>query len=536
MRAIVVGAGHNGLVGACYLARAGVEVTVLEASDAPGGGSRTDELLPGHRFDTHSVAHNIINMTPIPRELDLAGAGLVYREMDPFAVAVFADGRMVRFHRSVERTVTSIAEHDPAEAQAYADFMASAVPLVDLWVSGLVHSGAPRALAGRVVRRTAGALAAVRRDGALRLAGELLAPYGTLLRSRLPSDLTRGPVAAFAAHAGAAPNTPGSAAFGFWQAVYHRFGQWHAVGGSGALTAALVRRLESLGGTVRCNAVVERIDTAASSTGGGTEARPSRRGGAVASTSGRVRGVVVAGGERLEADGVVAAIDPRCALLELLDPPLGGADGAALRATHRSNTVQALVHVATTALPAYPGARPGDHNGLQSYVDSLDDLQDGFAQAEARRLPSPAPAYAFTTSALDDTLAPPGAHTVYLACPAAPFAIEGGWVAAGERLAEDLLAQVEARAPGFRDTVTGIRVRTPADMARELRWPGAHPMHLDVTPDQLGPLRPIPALASHRTPVGGLYVGGAGTAPTGGIAGAPGRGAARALLRDARRT
>ncbi|HEV2753215.1 MAG TPA: hypothetical protein VGV36_05190, partial [Solirubrobacteraceae bacterium] len=237
-------------------------------------------------------------------------------------------------------------------------------------------------------------------------------------------------------------------------------------------------------------------------------------------------------GERLHADAVVAATDPRAALLELLDPPLGGAAGRRLRAAHRSNTVQALVLVGATRLPPYPGARAGDWNGLQSFVDSLAALQDGFVQAEAGRLPSPAPAYAFTTSALDGSLAPAGAHTVYLACPAAPYAVQGGWARAQERLTEDLLAQVEARAPGFREAVTGVVVRTPEEMARELRWPGAHPMHLDVTPDQLGSLRPTAALGSHRTPVAGLYAGGAGTAPTGGVAGAPGRGAARALLRD----
>lgn len=122
---------------ACYLAKAGRDVLVLEAADAPGGGSRTEETIPGHRFNTHSAAHNIINMTRIPAELDLAGAGLRYTEMEPFATGVFTCGRTVRFHRSIERTVASIAEHDRAQADAYAAFMHRALPLARAAVAGL---------------------------------------------------------------------------------------------------------------------------------------------------------------------------------------------------------------------------------------------------------------------------------------------------------------------------------------------------------------------------------------------------------------
>jgi phytoene dehydrogenase-like protein len=509
VRAIVVGAGHNGLICACYLARAGLDVTVLEAAARPGGGSRTEETLPGHRFDTHSVAHNIINMTSIPRELALADAGLEYREMDPFAVAVFADGRRVRFHRSVRRTVASIAEIDRAEAAAYAAFIDEALPLVDLLTVGLQGGATPRELCGRLLRRMPQA-ARVLRGGGLRLTGDLLGGYGTLLRARLASDLTRGPVSAFAAHAGAGPDAAGGALFGFWQAAYHRHGQWHARGGAQGLTDALVRRLAQLGGELRCDAPVTRIDA----------------------TSGRARAVELATGERLDAAVVVTAIHPKAALLELLDPPLAGAAGRALAATHASNAVQLLVHVAVDRLPAYSGARAGDHHGLQSFVDELDELGAASRAAEDRRVHLPAPAYAFTSSAIDDGLAPPGRHTVYLAAPAVPFDVRGGWERAAPAVVESLLDQVAARAPGFRDTIGGIAVRTPELMARELRWPGAHPMHLDVTLDQLGMLRPTRALASHRTPARGVYVSGAGTAPTGGIAGGPGRAAARAVLRD----
>jgi len=512
VRVVIVGAGHNGLVCACYLARAGVEVLVLEQSSRPGGGSRTEETVPRFRFDTHSVAHNIINMTQVPRELDLAGAGLEYREMDPFAVAFFADGRRVRFHRSIEQTVRSIAELDRREAAAYADFMDVAVPVVDLLIAGMQAGGSARETIRLLGTRLPRGLRAFGREP-LRLVSELLGPYGRVLDGRLRSDLTRGPVAAFAAHATASPLVPGGGPFAFWQAAYHRYGQWHAVGGSGALTAALLRRLQGCGGRVRCEAPVARIDT----------------------TGGRARAVVLGDGERVEADAVITAMDPRTALLDLADPPLRGPIADDLRSTHSSNSVQALVHVAAEGLPPYTGARPGDWNGLQSYVDDVDALSRSFAAADARRLPTaPAAAYAFTTSALDDTLAPPGHHTVYLACPAAPYRIDEGWSHAGPRLAEDLIDQVERRAPGFRDTIRGVHVRTPDDMATELRWPGAHPMHLDISPDQLAVLRPTAALASHRTPIDGLYVSGAGTAPVGGISGSPGRAAARALLADRR--
>ena len=506
---LVVGGGHNGLVAACYLARAGQEVLLLEAGEAPGGGSRTEETVPGHRFNTHSAAHNIINMTRIPAELDLAGAGLHYTEMEPFATGVFTDGRTVRFHRSVERTVASIAEHDGAAADAYAGFMHRSMPLARAAVAGLEATGGS-ALVRLAASRVPALIQATRRAGGVReLLHDLLAPYGSLLRAHLPSDLTRAPVAAFAAHGSAGPHVPGSAFFAMWQAAYHLHGQWHPRGGSQALTDALVARLESYGGTVRTAVPVRRIHAA----------------------GGRAHGVTLVDGEYLPAAAVVTAIDVRTALLDLLDPPLSGRLAAQLRATHRGKAVQLVVHLATDALPPYPDARPGDWNGLQSHVDSLDELQDGFLAADAGHLPDPPPTYAFTPSVYDDSLAPPGRHTVYLACPSAPAEVRGGWAAHAEPFAEAMIAQVEKRAPGFRGTIRGMHVHHPELMARHGHWPGAHPMHLDITPDQLALLRPVPALAGHLVPgVDRLAIAGASTAPTGGVAGTSGKAAALALL------
>ncbi|MDP9403679.1 MAG: NAD(P)/FAD-dependent oxidoreductase [Actinomycetota bacterium] len=504
---VVVGAGHNGLVAACYLAQAGREVVVVEQLDRPGGGSRTEETVPGYRFDLHSVAHNIINMTDIPAELDLAGAGLDYIEMDPFSIAIHQDGRRVRFFRSIEATVESIAEESPHEAHAYRRFVDKSLPMVRTVLPAIRGDSSLSVLPRQAVN-----LARAFRRQPLTTARDTISPYDALLRRWLPSDLTRGPVAAFAAHAGVGPTVPGGALFAFWQGAYHLFGQWHGRGGAQNLTDALVARLASLGGELRCSSPVARIEA----------------------TAGRVRAVVLEGGERIAAANVVTAIDPKTALLELLDPALDGEPGADLAAARRSNVVQAVVHVATNRLPPYAGSRSSDWNGLQSYVDHLGDLTDAWHQSEAGRLPDPLPLYAFTPSALDATLAPAHHHTVYLACPAAPARVEGGWAARKEEFVERSLDILEARAPGFRASITGLASWTPDEMERVERWPGGHPMYLDIALDQLGPFRPTKRLGGWRTPVTGLYISGAGTNPSGGIAGTSGRQAARALLADQR--
>jgi phytoene dehydrogenase-like protein len=500
----VVGAGHNGLVAACYLARAGRDVVVLEALDRPGGGARTEQTVPGFRFDLHSVAHNIINMTDILAELDLAGAGLVYQEMDPFSIAVRPDGRTVRFHRSVEQTVASIAEHDRRLADDYRQFVSDGTAVVRAVLPAMRGDRGARAALALI--RGLGGMA---RAGPLRLARDLMAPYESTLHRRVGDDLVAGPIAAFAAHGGMGPTAAGGSLYVYWQAAYHLFGQWHARGGSQSLADALVARLRSLGGQMRCSAPVEAIETSA----------------------GRVTGVRLAGGERIAAATVTAAIDPKTALLGLLQPALAGPAGADLAATRRSNVVQAVIHVAARSLPVYPDARPGDWNGLQSYVDHVENLSRAWTRAEAGLLDDRPPLYAFTLSAIDETLAAAGQHTVYLACPAAPARVEGGWDVHVDRFVETCLHVVEQRAPGFRDSIIDLSVRTPETMQAE-GWVAAHPMHLDLAPDQIGIFRPTPALSGWRTPITGLYITGAGTNPTGGIAGTPGRQAARTLLSD----
>lgn len=502
---IVIGGGHNGLVCACFLAQAGQQVLVLEALDHLGGGSWSADTIPGYRFDLHSVAHNMINMTSISAELGLGEVGLAYREMDPFSVGVGADGSMVRFHRSVEATVESIAEVSLVDAVSYRKFIARADKVLDALLPTIRGDteGSPA---------SAGAVSRLLVAGAGSLATELLRSYGGLLDRTFTTNRVRGPLAAFAAHASVGPDMPRGALFAFWQAAYHRFGQWHARGGSRALIDALSTRLAAWGGETQCSAPVHRIETSA----------------------GRVTGVRLESGERIAANKVVAALDPKLALLEMLDPPLGGIAGRELSRTRRSNVVQAVIHIATSELPPYPRGIEGDWNGLQSFVADTDELRTAWRSADAGEVPERLPLYAFTTSAIDDTLTSAGQHTVYLACPATPFRVRGGWVARRDEFVDQALGRTEEVAPGFRASVQGVAMRSPEDMEAGGRWPGAHPMHLDATADQLGGRRPTRRLAHHRTPVGGLYISGAGTAPSGGILGTPGKLAAATVLADLR--
>ncbi len=356
-------------------------------------------------------------------------------------------------------------------------------------------------------------LARLLRVGPGELTRDLLGSYDELLKRWLASDLTCGPVSAFAAHANVGPNMPGGALFALWQAAYHLFGQWHARGGAQALIDALLVRLASYGrAEVRLNAPVARIEA----------------------PNGRTQAVLLETGERIATDAIITAMDPKQALLDLLDLPLSRTVATDLAAARRSNVVQALVYVATNRLPPYPNATPDEYTGLQSYVDSLEQMRQGFIQAEAGLLPQPLPLYAFTMSAIDPSVAPTGGHTVYLACPSAPGEIRGGWDAWRDTFANPCLDIVETRAPGFRASVQGYSVFTPLDMERASRWPIGHPMCLDLTLNQLGPFRPTRRLGNHRTPVRGLYLSGAGTNPAGGIAGTPGKMAAQTLLRDRR--
>jgi len=510
---IVIGGGHNGLVCACYLARAGQRVLLLEQAATLGGAVSTVESFPGFHFDTHSVAHNMINMTNIPADLALDECGLEYQEMDPFTTALSPEGAPFRMYRDVERTFADLARTSARDAAGYRDYIDLLTPLVR-GALGVMAAPSGGARLGAVPGQLGGFAHLLRRLGLAGSVATLLAPYGRLLEELLPSERLRAAIAALAAHATVGPDTPGGSFYAMWQAAYHLSGMWHPRGGSGSLARALEQRLRTLGGEIRTNADVQQIEV---------------RGG-------RVAGIALGTGETIPTERVVAAINPKITLLQLLsDGVLAERLLQRMRATHIANAVQFVVHVALSELPAYahlPGA--DSWNGMQAMTRDLAQVRRAFAQATAGLAPDDPPVYAFTTSAIDGTLAPAGTHTLYLACPAYPahFADGSSWRTRAESETERLVQAMAGYVPDLRSTIIDRRAWTPLDAEEGIRLLGGHPMHLDLTLDQLLILRPLPGLGRYRTPLPGLYLSGAGTNPAGGVIGAPGRNAAQAVLAD----
>ena len=508
---VVVGSGHNALVCACYLARAGHRVTVLERSSQVGGAVCTEELHPGFLHDVGSSVHILIHATPIVDELELGQHGLEYLEMDPWAYYPTPGGPHLAFYRDVDRTCDSIARVSAEDAEAYRRFVADWAPLSEAVFRLFQEPPTPVALGRRFF-----GVPGPRRPVAAGLQ-EILHGYGDVIARRFRSAPVRTALLWLAAQSGPGPDERASAPFVGWHAVVHRTGAKRPRDGSGMLTRALGRRLVEEGGAVRTGAAVERIEV----------------------RDGRVRGVRLAGGERLEAELVVSGAHVRTTLLELLDAEhLPSSVRDEVVATRVGNGFGMAVRCSTDALPEYPGEPAGDvagrHAGMQLLARSEETVRRAHAEFLLGRSASEPQLIAMTPSALDPGLAPPGRHVCSLWSQYHPYALSGGesWDDVREREADRILEQLFRFAPNMRGHVLHRHVQSPLDLERRFGLLQGNVMHLEMTVDQMFAFRPTPSLSRYRTPVRGLYLTGASTHPGGGVFGASGLACARTVLRD----
>jgi phytoene dehydrogenase-like protein len=522
---VVIGSGHNGLVAACYLARAGLSVEVVESDAVLGGAVSTVERWPGVLVDRGSSAHVIIRQSGIVEELDLAAHGLRYIDCDPWGFApapspgdVGPAGRPLVFSVDLDATCASIAEAcGPEDAAAYRRFVEVWGPrsravvasfgrrpgptglIRSFWPVGAPSNGRPRTPGGE-------------------LAVDFLGSGNALLDRWFCSERLKAALAWFGAQSGPPMSEPGTAAMVAWVALLHDIPPGHPVGGSGGLTAALRRRLESDGGRVVL--------------GDGAAELLTRDDGA---RSRRVTGVRTVGGRRIEADAVVAAChvqvtrelagDAAPPALADADPPIGNGFGLVVRAL-------------TAAPPVYPDV-PAEQSlrGLQLLCADRAELAAAHGDWAAGRLPRTPVPLAMCFSADDDTLTPPGQHVVTIWGQWYPYEMADGadWDDLADGEARRLVAAVDRYAPGFADSVQRLYVQTPLALERELSLPRGNVMHVEMGLASMFAFRPSPALSGYRVPgLPGLYLAGASTHPGGGVSGNSGRTSARVLLADRR--
>jgi len=498
---VVVGGGHNGLVCACYLARAGLDVEVVERDTVIGGAvstvERWPEQWPGVHVDRGSTLHVMVRHTGIIEELQLEDIGLRYIDTDPWAVS-FHDGAPLRFSTDLERTWQSVDDVcGRRDADAYLQFVDSWTPRMQAILASF-HM-APSAWG---LTRSFWPLGRRVRSGGGELAREFLTSADRVLDGSFGDERLKTALAWWSAQAGPAPHEVGTAPMLATAVLMHLRAPGRPRGGSGALTQALVRRLEQLGGGVRAG------DGAAS----------------ISSDS-----VTTRSGERIEARAVVSATH----VLTTLDL-LGRHDDAERARLRVGSGLGMVLRVLTDRLPAYATTVDGMHAGMQMLAGSRDVIRRAHGEFLAGEAPAAPPLLVMTPTATDYSLAPPDRHVVTVWTQWQPRRLRrGSWDDIREQQTQLLIDGVDRAAPGFASSVLATHLQTPGDLEQELDLRGANVMHLDMTLDSMFALRPLPGWSRHRGP-DGVYLCGASTHPGGGVSGASGRTAAAVIVRDLR--
>jgi phytoene dehydrogenase-like protein len=522
---VVVGGGHNGLVCAAYLVRAGLSVRVVEARATVGGCAGSDAEA-GARFNLCNCDHSLLRTLPLIDELALADHGLRYLELDPGQVALGWDaaGPLPLF-RDVERTIEALAVHFPHQVDGYRRYAADAVPMARLVLDLAAEVPGAGAVLGR----------AARSGGA---AGRLLRwsrrSVGDVLRSYFDDDGLLGPaMAGGAAVWGLASDTPGTGLGALAYAFKHVAPVGRPEGGSGALTEALAARIRAGGG---------RIDTSTRVTGvrcDGTRVRAvtvDPTGRAAGSGPGADGGAAVT----ITASAVVVACDPRRVLVDFLRDPPPAAASMIDRWRVRPETAgyESKIDAVIDRLPVWR-PRPGDDRLAAVGFDDrlspstivapgLDDIDRSHRLMVDGRVGSRPMLFVNVPSVLDPSVAPPGRHVLSLEVLFTPYELAGGWAGSGEpdrwlELAADLFE------PGLLESIEYRRVMSPPVYERELGLPRGHAASYGG-----GPVAALAGrdreLSRYRTSVPGLFLTGAATYPGAGVWGASGRNAAGVVV------
>ena len=526
--AVIIGAGHNGLVCACYLARAGLKVKLLERRAVVGGAAVTEEFAPGFRNSV--AAYTVSLLQPkIIADLRLREHGLSIVER-PFANFLpLPDGGSFQVGPDMAATQADLARFSKRDAARLPDYYA-AVESVAAVLRDLVLKTPPNVGGGLAdLGRGLGLGLALKRLP-MRSRRDLLEFFtrsaGEMLDDWFESDAVKGAFG-FDAVVGnfASPYSPGSA----YVLLHHAFGEvngkrgaWgHAVGGMGAVSAAMAAEARARGADIATGAAVTRVLV----------------------KRGRAAGVALADGTEIAARAVIGNLNPRLLYLDLVEESALDPDFVQRMRRWRCGSGSFRMNVALSELPDFT-ARPGTHaqphhsSGIiigpsLAYLDAAwsDARRDGMSREPVVEILIP--------STVDSTLAPPGRHVASLFCqqfsPELPWGDKTAgrsWDERRDEAAELIINTVTRYAPNFSASILAKQTLSPLDLERQFGLVGGDIFHGRLSLDQLFSARPVLGYADYRSPLPGLYLCGSGAHPGGGVSGAPGHNAAREILKD----
>ena len=517
---LIVGAGHNGLVCAFYLASRGLKVTILESRGVVGGAAVTEEFHAGFRNSTASYTVGLLNPKVIAdMRLYQHGLKVVLRKVDNFLPTLGPDYLLAGRGGLTKR---EIARHSPADAEnydAYSAALNSVVGVIRQWLlrappnagGGLADLLALLKLGAGVNRLT---LEEQRQlvDFFTKSAADILRRYFShaLVQALFGFDAVVGHYAS--------PYAPGSA----YVLLHHVFGEaggvegaWgHAVGGMGAITQAMAKACREAGVEIVLDAPVDEIIV----------------------ERGKAAGAV-AGGSTYRAKAVAAGVNPKLLFGRLLPGGAVSEDVSRRMAGWASESATFRMNVALSELPRFTSLpEPGDHLTAGIIVaPSLAYMDRAWISARSQGFSAEPIVEMLIPSTLDDSLAPAGAHVASLFCQHFPYDVPGGWDSRRDEATEAIIAHVDRYAPGFAASVVGRLALSPLDLERRFGLIGGDIFHGKMGLDQIFSNRPMLGYADYRMPLSGLYLCGSGAHPGGGVTGAPGHNAAAAILKDRRK-
>ena len=508
---IVVGAGHNGLVCACYLAKAGLKVRVLERRPVVGGAAVTEEFHPGFRNSVAAYTVSLLQAKVI-RELRLAEHGLRIVER-PLSNFLPLENGYLKVGGGLEATQREFAKFSARDAKNLPHYWKKLESVADV-LRAFVLETPPNAGGGLLDALRAFKFGNHLRKIKIEAQRDLLSLFTRSAAEWLEDWFESDPVKAvfgFDAVVGnfASPFHPGTA----YVLLHHCFGEvngkrgaWgHAIGGMGAISEALAAEARRLGVEIECNAPVEKV---------------------------RLGSVLLADGREFAGRAIAANVNPKLLFLKMVDASLLDREFRERMERYKCASATFRMNVALSALPKFaclPEEGPHHASGIilapsLAYMDRayLDARADGVARQPIIEMVIP--------STLDDSLAPKGAHVASLFCQ--HFSPEVDWGNRKQEAVDRIFDVVESHAPGFRRSVIAHTALSPADLEQTFGLTGGDIFHGRLSLDQLWSARPVLGHADYRTPVKGLYLCGSGTHPGGGVTGAPGHNCAREILRD----